>query len=510
MITIKKIMFSKSSFVVGLCFWCLLNAILYVSANPALQYVPMLFAIWAIVILTNECFVKKDQFLKFDGVGYGFLIVLAVVLSFVCNQFISPVKNIYTVIAVAINFILLYTASTDINIKKGILLMARIATVTIFILTIISLLLLYFRVSIPLGDPADQLFIGMDSIHNRYTGTAGNPNGLSRMCLGGIIAALVLIAFDDVYVKKILYKTFLWSSIMINVISILMTESRGTTLSMYAGTFFIFVLAAFFKVRKMKWFKQIGIIVATSVATIILLFIIDESGKILVQSYPYYQPNLIQQGIDGGDAANIGIPPVEIKSRYEKEEGLLDGNISNGRLTLIRNGINATIHENLMFGLTYGGVNERIQEYIVQEDIEVADYLFRISGTMHNTIIQTFTNYGLFGLVWILLFLFYMIKVFLRILCINNYTKAQAKVMLLFSFILFSLATLNMVEAVFYFDFDNHLINLILMITFGMLIHFAKENFGDKVVSDRLSQVIQTKLLQFVCFVEKVHAPNKV
>lgn len=493
---IRKVLFSKSYFVVGLCVWCLLNTVLYISASPAMQYVPIIYAVWAILILFNECFVRKELFFKFNAVGYSILFVISVILSFVFNGFIAPVKNIYTILAVAINFMLIYTVATEDNVKKTILHIARTVTITVFIFSAISLLLLYFRVSIPLGAPKDQLFIGIDIIHDRYTGIAGNPNGLSRMSLCGIIAAITIMVFDDFKIKSIGYKIFIYCSIIINAITILLTQSRGTTLSLEMGIICVIIFGMFFKVRTQCLIKKISGLLLAFILSAMLIVSIGKAGVFLISSFPYYGQTMTQDG-------------STLKSRYDKENGLLEDNISNGRFTLMKNGINATIKKNILFGLTYGKVDERVKDYIQQENIKIVGYLYDVSGMMHNTIVQSFANYGLVGLFSLILFLFYIVKVFIRTLCIKNYTRSQTKALLLFIFIFSSLAMLNMVEAVFYFDFDNHLINLILMLSFGLFICFVKKNFGETVVSDKLSSFLEEKIFKLICFISKVCAPKK-
>lgn len=405
-------------------------------------------------------FSHKDEKWEFTFKGhvYSKVILSASILSFIANKLQFPVKNIYSIIAIVVNFYIfmsIYHNQRDYNKIYKMLLMIFVVTLTF---TIINLLFFYYDISIPIGSYQDirlQRFMGVDKIRHRVTGLSGNSNGLGRVALSSIISVLLLRMLENKTQNK-MNRFLLIISIFLNVVVIIISQSRGTIISLMMLGIGYFLTIFGISMNKINRNRSI-------IYTSILFVLLTYSTAI----YHNKLNSVLFNSINGTrNKVNKTINSNSIVDRNEREEDLLVEDVSNGRLTLIKNGLKATINAKPIFGLTYGGNKYQIQNYLDNEKIEVPSYIYSGAGSMHNTIVQFYVNIGLGG---VGAFIFLLIRIG-RILFNRTFIDdtIDIKIMSTLNAVLLSLLILNMVEWVFYFDYDNHLVNFLILLVFSV------------------------------------------
>nr|BBG56750.1 hypothetical protein [Erysipelothrix rhusiopathiae] len=472
-ITTNKFL-SRKNYIYTLSLWLMINSMRVVSTHPISQIISVLFGVWGIIIIIYYLGVKPELLFQ-QGSGYGFLFIIAVVLSFIGNRFVSPVKNIYTIIAVSINILLIYSVSNEFT-KNDYIFLSKLITVGTFLLTIISLLMLYFRVSIPLGTMDDVLnlkFLGYDSLRGRFTGLSANANGLSRVNLCGLVSVATLYYFKrpEKNSKKLVYV----AATAIFVVSIMLTESRGAILGMGIGVLLAVIVAVFYKnINKNQYIRILSVILVFILGLLLNYGLLDVSHKfvdVFPKSVFILDSNTGKENTNSEKEKNniIKAPSSNndaLKSRQDQDEAIKE-DVTNGRKTLMKNGILATLNKNPIFGLTYGKALDSVQNYITVNSIVLPNHLYISAGSMHNTFIQSFVYYGLIGFSTLTIFIFYLIHMYFMNFSFERRNVQDRDKMILISFILGIIVVLNMVEWIFFFDFDNHLINLLMLVCFS-------------------------------------------
>lgn len=441
-----------------------LNTVAWFKISSLSQISSMLLTAFGLL----ACFVSyKVGSWNFSIKGWQLsaLLVLTSILALIGNRFMYSPKNIYSIASVFFNFFVFFSISA--NRDKSIFI-KRLLFVIVFVTTlssIINLLLYLFGISVPLQpytDIKDSKFVGIDIVRHRFTGLSANANGLSRVAMTSIFSSFLLYTYTDKKKSKI---PILGGISILNLLIIFLTQSRGAINS--TMLFFIFVVVSYV-IHKYIHGNGIFKILIASVAVLILfvgfLSVSPKIQKYLVGSIRTI--NINQNG--NADTDEDDQNGSQLVDRNEKDLAI-EGDVSNGRFTLIKNGVKATLEINPIFGLTYSGNVHQVQSYLIKHDTEVPEYIFDGAGSMHNTIVQSFVNNGLLGLIAMVLFLgvviFQMISInFCKNKRILDNVRFKLSVM---NGIFASLLLLNMVEWIFYFDFDNHYVNFILLFVFG-------------------------------------------
>ena len=222
-----------------------------------------------------------------------------------------------------------------------------------------------------------------------------------------------------------------------------------------------------------------------SIPVVIVVFfafssILTNVSYLLVENYPSINLNIKD---DGGEATSPGL--------VGRDDEATNDDLSNGRTTLIKNGVNATLEMNPIFGLSYSSATEKVGQYIDSHDIVIPDHLKTTVGSMHNTFVQSFVYYGFLGFIPLMVFFIYVAQVFLRQIFVNDSNEVSDKMTFYYiSFALGLLITMNMVEWIFVFDFDNHLINLIMFLTLGLLIKTVQLD-NEKITYSKIDCIIK-------------------
>ncbi len=311
-------------------------------------------------------------------------------------------------------------------------------------------------------------YLGVDPYHQRFGGLNSNTNGLGRLSLSGIFATMILLIYDKEFCKK---TKFIYTALILHTIMILLSQSRGTIIACVFG---IIVFITTYFLQKHAGHSIIKKLIIVSVAVPILFLGIKTSSMVssfVVSNFPTISTF---QGM----VSENKIPPIIDRDKQNTSEDDED-DITTGRLTLMKNGIKATLETNPLFGLSYGGNKIQIQNYIDSHNIKVKGAQYRGAGSMHNTIVQFFVNTGFLGLIGFLVFLLY----FFRSVLVTTFTKQNTgdlKQLMIFNAMVGSLFVLNMVEWIFYFDYDNHFVNFFQMFLYGFYIRKYRKQYNEK------------------------------
>ena len=482
--------FGERSFLLLTGLLCCMNQLVFVHAIPTFQYVSILLALWAIPLLCKKVFIDTESTFSNTMYTAGVMLAVTALLSFFANGLAEPLRNLCGVAAIAINFLLILQSEAFDNKRYFKTLLTTFFVITV-VFGLVGIVLLYFRISVAYPIAAYPHWLGIDQYTMRYCGVTGNSNSMSRFMHAGFLCGIPLLFLC----KKKVSKGFTWAGLAILLYNMLLTESRGTIYSIYAGIFAVAVVWALCSSDSFKkCLKNLAIGLLTAVLTVALLMGVHYVAV-------HYVPDLhsIQVGI-GIDDDNSKDKDWEIN----RDNANYSGDFSNGRGELWRLGITATIDRHPLLGFSYANMGNGLREYVEETDYPLStDYVKNILDHLHNQFVQSFAHFGLLGLLLIVGVYFYFAKLTVKILLQKKKKMADKKMFLWIVFSVSTIAIYSMVESIFFFSFDNTLINFIMFFVLGIYISFAKENYGDEILHDKVLDMFSKWVLALIQFIKR-------
>lgn len=473
-----------------ICLICGLNHLVFIDSKiPGFQYFAVIVAVLALPLFIKKIISNSDKTCKDYINVIGILLSLIAIISFFVNRLCFPVRNIYGVLALLINFIIIYDFAKNSN-DKDITFILRSIEIICMLLIVISLVTLYYKISIPYFDESTGMYrtLGLDIYGARFCGITGNPNNIARVSLSSIVASLLLIFYE----KKNIYKIMHIIASIISIYSLLLTQSRGVTYSFYFGIisflFFIFLLKGNYK-RKYEVLYRICISVIISV---LIILAISKVGIIFRENVIYYdsfEHDQIENSINVEDVNKhevIENNPNTIETGLEERKNKLNTDFSTGRLEIYKTVLKATFNTHPFWGFTHGNMADGIKKYIVENNVPHMEQMYNIIGHAHNQFIQFYAEYGVFALLLVVYLYFYIFKLLLKLFIYDKCLKNNKDYMLYVSAsILLGFGLFSMTEAMFFISFDNEIINVVFMLTTGIFISLVKNGYGDEIIYDR-------------------------
>ena len=467
--------------------------------------IAIIFAILALPILFKNILLKTNETFSDNINTIGVMLSFIAMLSFVFNGFIYPVQNIYSVVALAINFLVIYyyAAKNDIKNTRNIFLLIFICCL---IVSILSLFTLYFKVSIRYGDGITGYYryLGIDVSDGRFCGLVGNSNDLGRITLCGIISTVFLYKKSLNNITKIL----LIISNFIFIYTMILSQSRAIIYSFSFGIIVFIFLKIFFKnkgnIKYKGYIKQILIFVCYSFVFLLTFKLINNYS---INSIIYHQNNeeVVQENNVSQEESiqqEESKKHIELVDRKFYDQQIND--FSSGRFAIWRIGIQGTLEKKPILGFSHGNIRNGILEYIDKNSISWPEYNRHIFQHMHNQFIQFLAEDGIFALFFIVYLYFYIFKLVIKIIFskrdINEINRIKIPILIS---VLSCLALFSMVEAMFFICFDNEIINVVLLLVMGIFIKTVKDEYGEEILKDKLLDKISLCLIKLINFIKK-------
>ena len=495
----------ENIFIVLVTLLCLFTNIVFIGCTfDWVNKIAIIFAILALPILFKNILLKTDETFSDNINTTGVILSFIALLSFIFNGFIYPVQNIYAVIALAINFLVIYfyASKEDVKSVRNIFWVIFIGSL---IISVLSLFTLYFKVSIPYETavPGKLRYIGIDADYQRFCGLVGNPNNLARITLSGIISSILLYKKS---LKKI-YKIIIGISNIVFIYTMMLSQSRAVIYSICFGFIVFIFLEIIFRYKgntKYKNFiKPIFIFVFCSFVFLLAFKLLNNYS---INNVIYHQNSeeVAQETNISEEMSQQEDDKDNIKLVDRKFHDQELNNFSTGRFGIWKIGIEGTLNEKPFWGFTHGNVEQGLIDYIDNNEIDVLVIVKNVLFHMHNQFIQFLAEDGIFALFFIVYLYFYIFKLVIKIIFskynINEVNKVRIPILIS---MLSCLALYSMVEAMFFICFDNEIINVVLLLVMGIFIKTVKDEYGEEILRDKLLDKISLCLIKLINFIKK-------
>lgn len=459
---------SRKLFLMTLLIWCLLNSTVPLKCNPYAQYVALIFALWAFIILFYEVNYKTYKLLFFpNSVLFIFFIIIAIISSiraFITEEASGTVQNVYALIAIIINVFMVYNNRFD---QKSYIQFLKIGYYTSLVIVILSHLSLLLHLNIEVPNAEGKIFtIGIERGEGRFTGLLGNPNDLGRMALFGLLCLLLYWS-----VSKVKHKISWSISLLLFWFCITMSASRGVIYSLYLSALAAGIISTMVKNRgeDCSTLGKFGVLFTV----VVIWFSIIVASEMATKTYSHFV-NIIEETfitvIDKTEEHGNGAPNevVMIEERADTGKGF-----STGRSFLIKLGVSTTWDYSFVTGLTPGNSKRLCMDYMNQKwNLNHAPSA--AIGNTHNMWIQAFVNYGIAAFLVLLVVTISIISKLIQWSLFSKYERTQKYEKTVILVVLFSLMILGMVENVFLYSFENEPVNLLFMLVMGRVMLFEK------------------------------------
>jgi len=465
MTKLNKIILNKSYFAELLLVWTLLNCTILFKVNPYCQYVAILFAIWGGAIIINDLLSNKRKFID-SKILLIFLLLISsslfsCVYAFAFQGSSGIVQNVYSIVAISINLLILcYNDFSKKTIKN--LLLIGIIISSIFV--IISLLSLFGIWNFELTNESGKYFtFGLIKNEFRLAGISGNPNDLARLCLfSGVNIVLYLFYFNP---KR---NIIMYLLLLADWIVIVFTGCRGVIVSVYISLTLYFVKECYlFVIHENGLQCKRNMLI---VLLVLVLMVISGYSHNIYSNHYLNEYNKTQVNAESNDKNGI-VDQSSNQNIVNNSEITVDSNVrekslSSGRSFLIKLGLNATVYTSPIFGLTPGFARRDCIAYL-HDVMQTTEVESSAVGNTHNTFIQAYVNYG----VMFVTLIFVLVILVVKKIVTNIFSKKNS---ILFICI-FSILSISMVENVFLYSYENEPLNILLMILLGYLLFNGQE-----------------------------------
>lgn len=387
--------------------------------------VPLIFAV--IVMIYRA--LRDPDFLCFRGAGIWGLFVVAFAISFAANRFPAVRVNILELAILCMSGFLIYGAgssrSKDSK-REDLSFISGVSFFTLSLNSVISLITYIAGTSIQYFEPQGGYpsYIGVSyGFQDRFTGLQGVPNALGWTCVCAIVWGFVWLS-----TRRERRPAVTVISIILMVISgicIGLTFSRGSLLALTSGLI-LYCIYRILTNRKKKTTAKAAFEIILSIVLIAGAAYASTNVSAYVNAKTNAAWYARQAESSASDSTADGTTDAEKPSADVQEANagnrlvnqFQSGDVSNGRGTINEIGFKLLVYnKQLAYGVSPGNARGAWKEFVSEHENLISDkkYEFtrkddKISGNMHNVFTQTVYNYGLIGLIALLLLVFLFIK----------------------------------------------------------------------------------------------------
>lgn len=362
------------------------------------QYVSPLFYF---LIIYGACIIAYDIFIERKIINKKYFILIWVFLFFVGlstianynNGFIENVKILIvaTIQFIAIGYINMKGSKDEIKSKVYIVNVILITGVTIASIVSIYLFLkgisgtytVYLNSINPEGD---IYYYGIATIHdNRLVGIFANPNSVGAYCAIAILCCFVNLSLIPNRIKLMVPYLL---SILINLVSIALSDSRGALLALLCSIFTIIFFKLMYLFRKdgnvfVKFSKSFVV----SLISIMLVYgVVNVSGQVMRKIPSFLNEEREEIALDSSRQA------------ISNEVDIVRS--SNGRILIWELGLK-TVKKHPIFGVG----KARLYESLL-ENLEGGRIPPGMKAGMHNIFMETLVSYGIPAFISLILVIF--------------------------------------------------------------------------------------------------------
>lgn len=276
---------------------------------------------------------------------------------------------------------------------------------------IVALLMFCFNIQGEYLSGSDTIYFGMRE--NRLWGVY-NPNTAASICIISIVASLIML-------KKSKYKKSLISNIIIQVVYLILTQSRTgwILIIIFAGLYMFFnkVLPSLKSEEKLVK-KMLNIV--CSIVIMVGIGICPTVAKEILVKIPQAVAHCVEK-------SNLVCGGNEISLERVDEEFVSDQDVTNGRKELWKAGIEI-VKDNPVFGIGSENVIEEAEQYL-----SAGRYRNLVKGGFHNSYLTIMVSSGILGLLLFGVLLLMLVIDGLKYLWKNKEYKYSLIIMLLFT-----------------------------------------------------------------------------
>lgn len=422
-------------------YFTILWAILVVlKINPMIsQFVSPLFyflIIYGTAIIMYDIFNEKKAFRnKYVTIIFIFLFLLG--LSTIVNYKNGFVGNIKKLVTTIIQFMVIGRISLKTSKEKIKSQMRMVDIVIILGITLASIISIYMflkgingsyivnKSSVNLD--GDLYFYGT-SHGNRMVGIFSNPNSVGAFCAIAILCAIINVKF---FPNKPKVTVLYCLGIIINLVSVALSNSRGALLALLCSIFtiiFLKLLIIFHKDQNI-FIRLIKSFFSTVILVTLIYGVVNITGK-YVRKAPYFFNKDREEIVLDTNRENISSEADITKN-------------SSGRVLIWKIGLN-TAKKNLLFGVGEENLYERLLENVKDGNKPAG-----LMAGLHNVYLETLVAYGVPALISLILII---AKVLID--CIRKMKEMLYRNKCLYSYIVYILGMLiffitnNMFESI--------------------------------------------------------------
>lgn len=276
---------------------------------------------------------------------------------------------------------------------------------------VVALLMFCFNVQGEYLSGSDIIYFGMRE--NRLWGVY-NSNTAASICIISIVASLIML-------KKSKYKKSLISNIIIQVVYLILTQSRTgwILIIIFAGLYMFFnkVLPSLKSEEKLVK-KMLNIV--CSIVIMVGIGICPTVAKEILVKIPQAVAHCVEK-------SNLVCGGNEISLERVDKEFVSDQDVTNGRMELWKAGIEI-VKDNPVFGIGSENVIEEAEQYLSADR-----YRNLVKGGFHNSYLTIMVSSGILGLLLFGVFLLMLVIDGLKYLWKNKEHKYSLIIMLLFT-----------------------------------------------------------------------------
>lgn len=456
--------FSRKLFLNVLLIWCLINSTVPFKCNSYMQNIAIVFSGWAFIILIFDMSVSPNKLFDFSGSKLFMLFTVVSVFSSIkiilTENLDGIVQNIYAVIAIVINIYIVYNNRFD---RTEYLKFLKLGYIISLIIVMISHMTLIMHMNVEIPNSEGKIFtIGIERSENRFTGLLGNPNDLGRLALFGLLCLLLYWIMSEIRHE------FWWGiSAALFWLCIMLSESRGVIYSLFGALLiagFVFVIVRYRR-DNMSMVGKIGLLAIVFLVWLAFFFASHITTKVYYSFVNTLEKKIISEMDKSGrkDHAQVSAPVVMVEERAASGKGF-----STGRSFLIKLGLSAATDYSIFTGLTPGNSKKICINYM-KEIWDIEHPPSAAVGNTHNTLVQSFVNYGIIAFIFLLIAVIGIMFKLLKLTIFFNCVLPEWKENMIMLFALFSMSILAMVENVYLYSFENEPINLLFMLVLGYL-----------------------------------------
>ncbi|MDT2670803.1 O-antigen ligase family protein [Enterococcus dongliensis] len=357
--------------------------------------------IGGIIILYEfyEILLKKEKF-NFDPMLILFLIVFGI--SIILNRQFTFIANIKNFCWEVLFLLVLYQFSKKNALKEKFFLWFQTILVSFsFVMSMISLGMFFVGYSFitKIEGKTNPLRIGF--VENRLFGAYADPNYSGVMA--GISIIISIFLFKKI-AKSLILKIALILNIAIQISFIGLSGSRNALIVLVVMSTVLSFFTVFWKLSNYNKLKKFFVsFVAAILMGIVCFGVIETSRNILIYIPEYVSPVINQ---DSGKKSLDNQSKSDREINLNREDVERSGDISNMRFTLWKSGLDI-FKSKPFFGVGPKSIHDYAQKYLPNT------YLAKSNLAVHNAYLNVLVCTGLFGGMFILVFL---LKSLIRIL----------------------------------------------------------------------------------------------